>query len=253
MDLDAWLARIGYRGPLAVDAATLAGLQRAHLLAVPFENLDIHWGVPIALDLEVHYDKIVRRGRGGFCYELNGLFGWALATIGFPVTRLGAGVWKADAGDFSDPSSHLLLRVDLDGPWIADVGFGENYRTPLRLADGVVQEQPPRAYRLDRDDAGRHVLSSRDETGAWTPGYRFADEARPLDWFAARCAWQQTSPDSHFTRKPLCSLATPTGRITLSGREWIESGLDGAKTVTAVEDDAHAARLLRERFGIVPP
>ena len=251
MNVDPYLARIGYDGPLAVDAKTLGALQRAHLLAVPFENLSIMWGEPIALEIRDHYAKIVDRKRGGFCYEQNGLFAWALGEIGFRVSRLGAAVWSVrdGIGSYGDPTSHLLLKVDLDQPWIADVGFGENFRGPLRLIDGVVQDEAPRAFRLDRyDDAW--TLSMRDAQGQWTPSYRFTDIARPIEYFTAMCRFHQTSPLSPFTQKRLCSIATRTGRLTLSGNEWIVSGLDGSRSVTPIADEPEACRLLKENFDI---
>lgn len=256
MDLDAYLQRIRYDGPLAVDATTLAALQRAHLLAVPFENLDIGWGAPITIDLVRHYAKIVERRRGGFCYEQNHLFAWALAQIGFRVGPLGAGVWAVRDGveDFGDPASHLLTRVDLDEAWIADVGFGESFRAPLRLVDGLVQEQTPNAYRVDRTVVGDEetwTTASREPDGAWKPGYRFANIVRPMSHFERMCRFHQTSPRSPFTQKRVCSLATVDGRITLSGDEWIVTSLGGSRVVTPIADEVEAVRLLKERFGIV--
>src|SRR6266540_1131840 len=98
MDIQAYLCRIHYRGGLAPTAAILRELHRAHLLTVPFENLDIHLGRPILLDQEALFDKIVTRRRGGFCYELNGLFALLLRELGFDVTLLSAGVAHADGG-----------------------------------------------------------------------------------------------------------------------------------------------------------
>lgn len=258
MDLDAYLERICYDGPLTVDTATLEALQRAHLLAVPFENLGIGWGELITIDLARHYAKIVERRRGGFCYEQNHLFAWALAQLGFTVGPLGAGVWASRDGveGFGDPGSHLLTRVDLDEPWIADVGFGENFRAPLRLAHGLVQEQPPHAYRVERSvGAGEETwtTASREPDGTWKPGYRFANVVRPMAYFERMCRFHQTSPQSPFTRKRVCSLATPDGRITLSGDEWIVTALDGSRVVTPIADEAEATHLLKEFFGIDTP
>ena len=258
MDLDAYLTRIRYDGPLTVDATTLESLQRAHLLAVPFENLDIGWGEPITIDLARHYAKIVERRRGGFCYEQNHLFAWALGQIGFTVGPLGAGVWAVRDGveGFGDPCSHLLTRVDLDEPWIADVGFGENFRAPLRLVDGLVQDQPPNAYRVDRTRVGGEdtwTTSSREPDGTWRPGYRFANVVRPMADFERMCRFHQTSPQSPFTRKRVCSLATMDGRITLSGDEWIVTSLDGTRAARPIADEAEADRLLEECFGITRP
>ena len=259
MDLDRFLHRIRYDDPLTVDAATLAALQRAFLESVPFENLSIGWGEPITLDLERHYDKIVARGRGGFCFELNHLFAWALAAIGFEVGARSAAVWRDGAG-YGDPASHLLLHVALDDPCIADVGFGENFRVPLPLVDGLCNQQGSHAYRLDRDrDDGRDhtsrdrwTLSTRFADGPWTPSYRFVDVDRPMDHFTAMCTFHQTSPLSHFTQKRVCSIATADGRLTLSGTEWIETDLQGERRVTTVTE-AEAVDLLRLRFGIVAP
>ena len=258
MNLDAYLARIRYEGARTVAAATLEALQRAHLLAVPFENLSIMWGEPIELDDREHYEKIVERRRGGFCYEQNGLFAWALGEIGFRVSRLGAAVWAERDGvaSFGDPASHLLLKVELDEPWIADVGFGENFRAPLRMIDGLVQDEAPRAFRLalgpdGSDDAW--TLSTRDAQGRWTTDYRFADVARPIGYFERMCRFHQNSPLSPFTQKRLCSLAQPAGRLTWSGNEWIVSGLDGSRSVTPISDEEEARRRLKEHFGIDTP
>src|SRR5690349_12134838 len=156
MDIDTYLRRIHYNGERAPNAATLDMLHRAHLLAVPFENLDIHLGRPIVLDQNALFDKIVARRRGGFCYELNGLFALLLRELGFDVALLAAGVARADAG-FGPEFDHLtlLVRTPADetqsAAWLADVGFGDSFRAPLRFAEGAEQEQDGRAYRLDRD------------------------------------------------------------------------------------------------------
>jgi N-hydroxyarylamine O-acetyltransferase len=129
VDVDAYLARIGYTGAREPGERVLAELHRAHMLAVPFENLDIHLGVENVLDPEHVFDKIVTRRRGGWCYELNGLFALLLEALGFEVTRYSAAVVVSEpTPDFV----HLTLRVDLDRPWLADVGFGASFTRPLR-------------------------------------------------------------------------------------------------------------------------
>lgn len=260
MDLDAYLTRIDYRGPLAADVETLGALHRAHLLAVPFENLDIHWGRTILLDDARHFAKVVGEHRGGFCYELNALFARALRTIGFRVELLSAAVHaaRADVVGYSRPAAHMMLRVDLDAPWIADVGFGDNFRAPKRLVDGLEQDEAPRAYRFDRSapadeaDGPMWTLSTRDFDGVWMPSYRFADVPRTIDHFDAMCRYQQTSPQSIFVQKRICSMATPTGRLSLSDDDWIETGPGGSRDVTKV-DAPTWTRLLAEHFGIVRP
>ena len=106
----------------------LSDLQRAHMLSVPFENLTIHLGGTNVLDLESNYQKIVVERRGGWCFELNGTFAWLLAQLGFDVTLLAAGVHMGTG--YSNEFDHLALRVDLDEPWLVDVGFGENFTRP---------------------------------------------------------------------------------------------------------------------------
>src|SRR4051812_23247177 len=131
MNLQAYLARIGYQGDLSPTAETLRGIQRAHLLAIPYENLDVHLGRPLTLEPAVAYDKIVGQGRGGWCYEMNGLLGWALEEIGFSVTRL-AGANRRGPGGSRVPGPHLVLRVDLDGEtWIVDAGYGDGPIEPF--------------------------------------------------------------------------------------------------------------------------
>ena len=130
MDIEAYLDRIGYGGPRTPSLDTLRGLHRAHLLSVPFENLDVHARRPIILDRERLYDKIVRRRRGGFCYELNGLFAMLLGEMGFRVSLLSAGVAR-ETGGFGPEFDHLALDVNLEGEWLADVGFGESIPGPL--------------------------------------------------------------------------------------------------------------------------
>lgn len=230
--------------------ATLRTLHEAHLLAVPFENLSIHYGQPIVLSDDALYDKIVRRRRGGFCYELNGAFTWLLRRLGFSVSLLSAGVSQGD-GSFSPAFDHLTLLIhDLDGAdWLADVGFGDSFRRPLRLqpereqdgADGLT-------YRLHRENDD-WTLEQRNTEG-WTPQYRFTLRPHPMDDFLERCAYQQTSPKSHFTQKRICTLALPDGRVTLSDLRLITTR-NGAREerLLASEDDFRA--VLVERFGVI--
>jgi N-hydroxyarylamine O-acetyltransferase len=251
MNLRAYLRRIGVTGALRADARTLKRLHRQHLFTVPFENLSIHMGVPVSLDLAALYDKIVRRRRGGFCYELNGLFAELLRRLGYRVTLLSAGVAK-DTGGFGPEYDHLLLLVELDRRWLVDVGFGENFKSPLELDVAGAQVQGSKAYRILRRD-GFHLLQERSGAGRWRDSYRFTLAPRELAEFEAMCRYHQTSPDSHFTRNRVCSLATPLGRKTLSGMKLIETSRNGARRERAVADDAEYRQFLREQFGVRLP
>jgi N-hydroxyarylamine O-acetyltransferase len=248
LDLARYLNRIGYRGALEPTLETLRGLHLAHLYTVPFENLDIHLGRPIVLDEPLLFDKIVIRNRGGFCYELNGLFCALLRELGFRVTMLSAGVAR-QAGGFGPEHDHLALRVDLEDPWLADVGFGEGFRQPVRLDDATDQVQGDHAYLIVADGAYRTLLG-RDPGGNWTPQYRFTLQARALEDFTDRCRFHQTSPESSFTRDRICTLATPQGRITLAGMRLILTTAAG-KTERQLPGEAEYAAILREEFGVI--
>lgn len=246
MNLDAYLERIGYDGPREVSAETLRALHLAHLYTVPFENLSIHAGEPIVLDDRALYEKIVSRRRGGFCYELNGLFAAALRAMGFDVAMLSAGVARPTGG-FGPNYDHMTLLVGLERRWLADVGFGDSFREPLLLDERGEQREGSRAYRIDEHD-GDLTLVQRDGDGEWEPQYRFTLEPRVYADYAEMCDYHQTSPDSHFTRNRICSLATPDGRITLSGNRLITTGPERSERELA---DAETAAVLRDRFGIV--
>jgi N-hydroxyarylamine O-acetyltransferase len=245
---EAYLDRIGYHGSLEPTAGTLRRLQLAHLLAVPFENLSIHAGEPIVLDEGALFDKIVCRRRGGFCYELNGLFAALLRQLGFDATMIAAGAMRVD-GTFGPPFDHMALVISLEERWLVDVGFGDSFREPLRLDARTVQEQGDRAYRI-ADDGSALVVSQRESTGEWRGQYRFDLTPHVSADYAGMCHYHQTSPDSHFTRQRLCSMATPDGRITISGsRLIITSG--GQRREWPLDDEHGYAAALRDHFGIV--
>ncbi|HEY2931189.1 MAG TPA: arylamine N-acetyltransferase [Acidobacteriota bacterium] len=205
MDTTAYLERINYRGSIAPTAETLHRLHVAHLLAVPFENLSIHSGEPIILEDEALFDKIVTRRRGGFCYELNGLFAALLRALGFQVAMLSAAVMNAE-GELGPEFDHMTLMVLLEQRWLADVGFGDLFRQPLLLDRGIEQVQGERAYRIDSD--GDHlILMQRDGNGAWSTQYRFSLKPRVYADYAGMCHYHQTSPRSHFTQRRICSRA----------------------------------------------
>src|SRR5271157_4831118 len=135
MDVEAYLRRIEYNGPRQPSASLLRSLHRQHLFNVPFENLDIPLATPIRLELPLLYDKIVVRRRGGFCYELNGLFCELLTAMGFQVRMLSARVRRND-GTFGPEFDHMLLKVELEETWLADVGFGESFVSPIAFRVG---------------------------------------------------------------------------------------------------------------------
>jgi N-hydroxyarylamine O-acetyltransferase len=250
VNLAAYLERIGYSGPVSPDEETLRQIHRAHLLAVPFENLDIAWGKTIEVNQEAFVRKVVERRRGGFCYELNGAFAALLQALGFRVTLLSARVARED-GSYGREFDHLALRVDLEQPWLADVGFGDSFVDPLRLEAGLEQDQTVGRFRIEQ--AGNALrLERRRVDGEWTPEYRFSLEPRRLEEFEGMCHYHQTSPQSSFTQKRVCSLATPKGRVTLSDMKLITTS-EGGRAERLLESDADWRAILADHFGIVAP
>jgi N-hydroxyarylamine O-acetyltransferase len=243
MDLDAYLARLGLDRPGTVDAHALRKLQVRHLEVIPFENLSVHLGEPIGLAEDALFDKIVQRRRGGFCYELNGAFSFLLRELGFKVTLLAAKVFGPD-GWLGPPFDHLALRVDLDEPWLVDVGFGRFSRHPLRLYGVDAQHDPDGEFvLLDGPDGDIDVHQDG------VPGYRLETRARQLSEFVPMAWWHSTSPASHFTQGPTCSLPTAGGRITLAGDRLIES-IDGVRTERTLAGDQEILDAYRVNFGI---
>lgn len=250
MNVEAYLERIGYDGPLDPTADTLRRLHLTHLYTVPFENLSIHWGEPIQLDDEALFEKVVTRRRGGFCYELNGLFAALLRALGFDVAMLSAGVGRPD-GDYSPDFDHMALLVTLEDRWLADVGFGDSFREPLRLDERGGQVEGDLAYRVEETGDGRLILARRAEGGLWKPQYRFGLEPHVFADYAEMCHFHQTSPQSHFTQNRICSLATPDGRLTLNGMKLITTRGGGREEREL--DEREYAEALREIFGIGAP
>ena len=249
MDVTAYLERINYHGPTDPSPKTLRALQLAHLQAVPFENLSIHGGEPIVLEDEALFTKIVEHRRGGFCYECNGLFAALLRAIGFDVTMLSAEVANAD-GDFSQPFDHMALIVSGPQRWLVDVGFGDSFLEPLLLDERSEQVEGKRAYRIVDED-GWYILSRRDKN-TWTPQYRFTLQPYEYEDFAGMCRYHQTSPESHFTQKRICSRATASGRITLSDMRLIET-IDDERHERVLANDEEYDATLKQYFGIVIP
>jgi len=243
----AYLARIAYSGPTSPTAETLREIHRAHMLAVPFENLDIGLGRKIVCDEAAFLRKIVEDHRGGFCYELNGAFAALLREPGFKVTLLSARVPRSDGSD-SPEFDHLTLRIDLEEPWLADVGFGELFLEPLRLKPGIEQVQGARKFRITEQSSDLHLEMA--DRGDWKRQYSFTLQPRQLADFAGMCDYHQTSPQSHFTQQCICSKATPDGRVTVSDMKLIVTR-EGKREekLLATEDEWHAV-LLKE-FAIV--
>jgi len=247
-DTQSYLNRINYQGSIEPTTATLKALHYQHMLTVPFENLDIHLRKPIVLDQAAFYSKIVEKYRGGFCYELNGLFAQLLQELGFQVTILSGRV-AIPAGGYGADFGHMALLVELgDYSWLVDVGFGDSFREPLSF--GPISEQVRNAYRLVAEESGYWILLQRPKLEQQEHSlYLFTLEPKKLEDFKNLCQYQQTSPDSIFTKGRLCTKATPEGRITLTDKSLlITTAID--KHEFSITSEGEYQELLKEHFDI---
>jgi len=243
-----YINRINYNGSLTPEFVVLKELQKSHLLNVPFENLDIHYGRPIELDIAKFYTKIVTEGRGGFCYELNGLFQNLLNNLGFKTTRVSARVYDHKKEEFGAEYDHLALIIDLgQDRYLVDVGFGEFAMEPLKIELNKVQKDIRGNFIIEKvnDD---YIVSKIVEE-AKNLEYKFTMKERALSEFQGMCTYHQTNPNSHFTPKKLISKPTDTGRITITGNtlKITESGIE-KKNVTFQEEEY--AEQLQKWFNI---
>jgi N-hydroxyarylamine O-acetyltransferase len=256
-----YCARIGLAPDEAdsVDRETLTRLQRAHVTTVPFETFSINGdpvgdrsGGGVSLSLPALYEKVVDSERGGFCFELNGAFGWLLGELGFDMTRLAARMVSA----IDLPANHHPLLVTLDRPYLVDVGMGEPMlRRPLPLdagepAPAVEAGVQWRVAESDRPDAD-YLLQYRDGDGPWEDRYVFDTTPRSLDYFAATCDYLQSAPESGFVGDPTVTLATPDGSKKLKPDRFTVTR-NGETDERDVEASAYHD-LLADEFGIVFP
>lgn len=251
MNLSAYLARIGFGRAPRPNVATLRMLQRAHTLAVPFENLDVQLGRPLTTDVRQAYEKIVLRRRGGWCYEQNGLFGWALSEIGFDVTRVAAAVMRAERGEDAE-ANHLALLVRAPGSddaWLADVGFGGSLLEPIRLEERAHRHDPFRLGLRRRDDGWWQFW---EDAGDGEFSYDFRPEPAREDALARRCEFLQADPESNFVLNLVAQARTPRRHTTLRGRvlTHIDAGGERARTLGSPDQ---LVQILAGVFGLDVP
>jgi N-hydroxyarylamine O-acetyltransferase len=215
MDIDAYLSRIAYDGPMRKDLSTMAALHRAHLRAIPYENLDVQLGRPVTIERPAIYEKIVTHKRGGWCYEMNGLFGWALSELGFKVTRSAGAVMREARGEEA-VGNHLVLKVELEeGIFLADVGFGDGPIDPLFVVEGSFLSNGFE-FALSRLDDGWWRLHNHKAGGAASFDFDMtsADEGR----LAERCFWLQSAAESPFVENAVLQRHVPEGLWMMRGR-----------------------------------
>ncbi|MDQ0427345.1 N-hydroxyarylamine O-acetyltransferase [Planomicrobium stackebrandtii] len=223
----------------------LAELQSLHMQNIPFENLDVIRKTPIYLNLESIYEKIVNQQRGGYCYELNGLFHWLLDELGFEAKLISATVQKPD-GTWSKSDTHAAILVELDTLYLVDAGFGDSTISPIPVG-GERHTDHSGTYRVQQvDDVYYDLIRENDETEKVL--YRFSTEEKQLADFHEGCIFNQVSKDSPFTHDDLVTRATAQGRITLSGSQLTRSE-NGHKEKTELSAE-EKKQVLKDEFGI---
>ncbi|MCJ7840062.1 arylamine N-acetyltransferase [Lederbergia sp. NSJ-179] len=220
LDVNAYLQRIGYDGPLATSAQTLARLQECHLHTVPYENFDILHKIPLSLEIPDLYEKIVIRNRGGYCFELNALFSWLLRELGFPVTDYFARFWR-DEPNLPPKRRHHVLKVETEGKfYLCDVGVGGIVpRKPIEMVEGLVQTQGNEGYKLEKvPEFGWMLYEKKKEQ--WREIFSFTEEPQLAKDYIMASFWCENAPESIFTKEAMAAIRTKDGRNSVSGKEF---------------------------------
>jgi len=254
-EMNSYLKRIRYAGPLHPDHTTLDALHRAHRTSVPFETLDIHLGRTLSLRPSHLFQKLVTEKRGGFCYEHNLLFAAVLQTLGLSLHFLSARVRGQDRVP-APPFDHMALLVDLpDEPLLTDVGFGECFEIPIPLSGNWIPQSPGKTYRvkIPKDKEPEYTVEHIDQEGGDpTLDYVFDLKRHAPHEFEEMCKFHQTSPRSPFTQGWICTLPTPEGRITLRGKPkrgatFVETK-KGHRQEISITSSRELETLLQQRF-----
>jgi N-hydroxyarylamine O-acetyltransferase len=250
--LEKYFQRIGldYRTfeGLPLDFSMLCQLQYAHVITVPYENLDILKGIPLSLAPDALYQKIIVNHRGGYCFELNGLYGALLRSLGFGVTDCFARYLRDEPA--IPKRRHRVLMVEAeDGKFLCDIGIGQPApRHPVRMARGLRQSQFGEAYKFEKEDFLGWVLYDLYK-GEWRKFFSFTEEPQlDIDYVCAS-AWCELHPDSPFNKAEIIAVKTGDGRKTLDGRTFkIFAG--GSVTVKENLSESEMEATLSEHFGI---
>lgn len=249
IDFDVYLDRIQCKRERNLTLRYLRTLHRNHLYNIPFENLDIHYGKQIILDVNKIYEKLIKRKRGGFCYELNGLFFQLLIHLGFYVKLLSARI-IAKNGTLGNEYDHLFLVVyNKDKKWLVDVGFGELFLEPLYFEVGKVQMDGNRYFRIEKTPDGFYKLQSSDDSISFKDEFIFTMKERQFIEFINMCQYHQSSPKSKFTRNKIITKAIKEGRITLTDKNFVIKNL-GQKSEEAIFNKDQFEVKLLQHFGI---
>jgi N-hydroxyarylamine O-acetyltransferase len=215
LNIDSYLERIKYAGGTDISEDTLRKLHIAHTLNIPFENLDVYYGKPVLLDEISLFKKIVKNRRGGYCFEMNGLFSLVLKKLGFKVTNLLAR-GTMDGIIFTAKTHQVLLVENRDGRWLADVGFGnDGIIAPLMLRENLDQQQFAHTYRLINNPTFGYVLQKK-VIDKYISLYAFTLKECYAEDFLMSNHFTSTFPESFFLKMRMCTKPSKEGRVTLT-------------------------------------
>lgn len=247
-DAGAYLALIGLKEHTeAPTLSYLRKLQRHHLLHIPFENLDIQYFRKIELSIPFLYKKIIEQKRGGYCYELNGLFHWLLTKLGFHAEMISSRVFNSR--EIAGPEfDHLALAVTIDEKkYLVEVGFGDFSARPLQIKAGIEQKDENGLFMLHEYDAQSFIVVKK-QGRVWKHQYIFSTIPYEMKDFLGMHQFHQTSPDSPFTQRKICSIMTPHGRITLTNNRVIVTD-NGHKSQHTFHTELEFNKMLEKYFG----
>ena len=243
-----YLKRIHFSGVVNTNLETLKALHRQQLNHIPFENLNIWNKQEIILDINHLENKIINKRRGGFCYELNGLFYELLKQIGFDAKMISARVYNL-AGELGEEFDHMAIVVQLEKPYLVDVGFGASFHEPLLLETGTIQKDVNHYFKIEEYDEGYLCLYWSEDGVNFTKKYLFTLDRKELSDFTPMCNYHQSSPESIFTQKMICTKARKNGRITLSDHKLITT-IGNTKHEKLIMDEDELNKILEEKFDI---
>lgn len=234
--------------PAGIDLDFLNRLHSLHLYNIPFENLDIHRGKEILLDESSLEKKIISGNRGGYCYELNGMFCLLLKELGFQTKMISARVNNGKGG-WGPEFDHLAIIVELGDLWLADVGFGDNFIEPLKFELNIIQKNLNGFYKIEKYDEEYYKLMRSPDGKEFSDEYIFTLKERKWEDFSEMNKYHQTSPESHFTKNKVITIAKPDGRITLTNTK-LKITEKGNRKETEIKDEKEFGEKLFEYFGI---
>ncbi len=253
-NVDAYLHRLCYEGDPQPNLETLRRLHALHVTHIPYENLDILQGLPYHLETDALFQKMILEKRGGYCYELTGLFMWLLEAVGFTTSLVSARIHQAD-GTIGEEFDHAVLVVSLEKRWLVDVGNARWFHQPLCLDTEPLQEDAGRTYQIVPYEGGYLMLLENAE-GVQMPQYQFTLRPAKLTEFLPMCHYKWTSPHSRFTQGRICSRVIDGERVTLHGTHFVkwrgwekeEQILESEEEVESVLGEYFSITTLREKM-----